>query len=120
MKRLPWTMLCLLAVLALECLPALGAAEQGELLWQIGKPDNNTAELALGPKDYAKFTEDPLFVVGRSDAKQDWPYVQPGPGDAWAEGRPHDFSIVFTLKQKPAGRVPPGRGPGRHARPHAA
>ena len=103
MRRLPWTMFCSLAALVLGCLPALGAADEGTLLWQIGKADNNTAELALGPKGYARFSADPLFVVGRSDPKQDWPYVQPGPGDAWAEGRPHDFSIVFTLKQKPAG-----------------
>ncbi len=79
----------------------LTLAEQSRLLWQIGAPDNKTTEFALGPKDYANFADDPLYVVGVSDAKRDWPYVQPGPADGWAGARRHTFTICFGLKQKP-------------------
>ena len=40
------------------------SAGQSVLLWQIGTADDNTAELALGPKDYANYAGDPLFVNG--------------------------------------------------------
>lgn len=59
--------------------------------------DGGNAEFALAPKDYARFREDGFFVVGRSEATRDWPYVQPGPADAWAGGVPHTFSVVFGL-----------------------
>jgi hypothetical protein len=84
----------------LSCQPA--SAEQTRLLWQIGTRNNGTAGFALGPKNYANFTDDPLFVVGVSRAKEDWPYVQPGPADAWAGARRHTFTICFGLKEKPA------------------
>jgi alpha-mannosidase len=73
-------------------------------LWQIGIKDKNTAEFALGPNGYAQFGEDPVFMVGVSDAKKDWPYVQPGPQDAWAKSRQHSFSICFALKDKPSAK----------------
>ena len=81
----------------------LVAAPEGkaELLWEIGKADNDTGEFALGPDGYAKFQEDPVYVVGRCEAGKDWPYAQPGPHDVWAGGRPHTFSIVFGLKEAP-------------------
>ncbi|OHB70156.1 MAG: hypothetical protein A2V70_14855 [Planctomycetes bacterium RBG_13_63_9] len=108
LRLFPITVLLATVLLAAVLLPTVltglcpgQSAGQSALLWQIGTADDNTAELALGPKDYADYAGDPLFVVGRSVPKQDWPYVQPGPGDAWAEGRQHDSSIVFTLKQKP-------------------
>lgn len=86
--------LCLLLTAALSA----GAAD-GRLLWQIGKPDHNNAEFALAPGGYAQFTNDALFIAGKSDAKQDWPYVQPGPDDAWAGGRQHTFTIIFGVIQ---------------------
>jgi alpha-mannosidase len=83
------------------CLPAF-AAGANALLWQIGKADHNTAEFALGPGGWnqysARFPHDVLFVVGQSDAKRDWPYVQPGPVDTWAGGKSHTFAILFGLK----------------------
>jgi hypothetical protein len=88
------------------CLSPGQAAESGtapsEFLWQIGRPDRGNAEFALAPDQYAKFLEDGFYVVGRSDAKRDWPYVHPGPLDAWAGGRPHTFSVVFGLAAAPA------------------
>ena len=75
----------------------LGAAE-ASTLWQIGKPDDNRG-LALAPADYSAFEEDGFFIVGSSDAKEAWPYVQPGPTDDWAGSRAHKFTIVFGVKQ---------------------
>jgi alpha-mannosidase len=79
---------------------------QAKLLFQIGKPDNNTAEFALGPdrsNQYSvTFPRDALFVAGQSDPKQDWPYIQPGPADTWAGGRSHTFTILFGVKTTPA------------------
>ena len=82
--------------------PAVG---QDKLLWEIGKADNNTAEFALGPdrsNQYSvTFPHDVLFVAGQSDPKQDWSYIQPGPADAWAGGKSHTFTILFSLKTAP-------------------
>jgi len=83
------------------CLPGLAAGDN-TLLWQIGKADNDTVEFALGPdrsNQYsATFPNDALFVAGQSDPKKDWPYIQPGPADAWAGGKSHTFTILFGLK----------------------
>jgi hypothetical protein len=80
---------------------ALAAAGESKLLWEIGKADNDTREFALAPGGYAKFKDDGFFVVGQSDPKRDWPYVQPGPTDAWAGSRSHEFRILFALKAAP-------------------
>lgn len=84
-------------LILLATIPAFAA--DSRLLWQIGQPDTNNAEFALAPKNYAEFKHDALFIVGESDAKRDWPYVQPGPVDGWAGGRAHIFSVVFGVKQ---------------------
>ncbi len=82
---------------------------EGKVLWQIGKNDNNTAEFALGPdrsNQYSvTFPNGAMFVADQSDAKQDWPYIQPGPADVWAGGKSHSFRIVFGLEAKPDGGV---------------
>ena len=71
-------------------------------LWQIGTSDNDTAEFSLGPKDYRRYRQPDVFVVGCSTPKKDWPYVQPGPVDrGWAPGEPQTFVILFGLKAAP-------------------
>ena len=70
---------------------------QASVLWQIGAPDRGNAEFALAPADYHRFQDDAFFVVGQSEAKHDWPYVQPGPADGWAGGRAHTFTVLFGL-----------------------
>ena len=81
------------------------ACAQTRLFWQIGKADNNTAEFALGPdrsNQYSvSFARDALFIAGQSDAKQDWPYIQPGPADVWAGSKSHTFRILFGVKTAP-------------------
>lgn len=74
-------------------------------LWRIGQPDGSMADLALDAADFVKypiqFPVGPMYVVGRSDAKHDWPHVHPGPLDTWAGGRPHTFTITFGLRARP-------------------
>ncbi|MGE5361450.1 MAG: polysaccharide lyase family protein, partial [Bacteroidales bacterium] len=95
-------------LLILACMfAALSIALDGQrqpdstVLWSIGATDGNYAEFALAPKGYRQLREDGVFVVGRSDAARDWPYVQPGPQDGWAGSRRHAFSVIFTLKATP-------------------
>ncbi len=82
-------------------------------IWSIGKNDNSSADLALGPADYKKFLskdfgfEDRFFLIGRSDAAVDFPYVLPGPDDTWggtwgtSGWRTHEINILFALKSFP-------------------
>lgn len=79
----------------------LWAAESQPFLWQIGTADDDTAEFALAPKGYERYGEDPMFIIGVSDPKRDWPYVHPGPQDNWAGDRSHTFTILFSLKAAP-------------------
>lgn len=95
-----WTLLVLASVLLLAFSSRL-AAEDAPWLWQIGQPDNSNGEFALAPAGSAQFKQDAFFVIGRSDAKRDWPYVHPGPQDSWAGERQHTFSILFGLKTPP-------------------
>ena len=101
MRRCFWVVACWTSVWMVACVFLPAMADDAKLLWQIGTPDDNTAEFALAPNGYGKFREDPLFVIGVSDERRDWPYVHPGPADTWAEGRPHAFSIVFAIDEKP-------------------
>ncbi|CAN5395716.1 glycoside hydrolase family 38 C-terminal domain-containing protein [soil metagenome] len=68
----------------------------GGPLWQIGTPDGKPRELGLSPKGYAQYAEDPLFLAGSSNTGV-WPYVLPGPDDAWAGSRSHRSDVGFGL-----------------------
>jgi alpha-mannosidase len=94
-------MLAILTVIALTPLTGLEAQTATNLLWQIGEPDGKGAEFALAPDGYAQYGADPFFVIGQSDPKRDWPYVQPGPADSWAGSQPHTFSVLFGLRETP-------------------
>jgi alpha-mannosidase len=84
--------------------PALAAST---LLWEIGRPDNANTDLALAPSGYAQFRQDGFFVVGQSDPQSAWPYVHPGPADAWAGSQSHTFTVLFQLETANASE--PGR-----------
>ncbi len=96
MKEINRTTCC--GVLLAAAMMAFGA-QAGHVVWQIGTKDGTGNEFALAPNKYERFVEadfgwdDKYFLVGRSDAKKDFPYVLPGVNDAWAGS---------------------GRGPGRH------
>ena len=85
--------------LIVPLLISAGPARAGDLgdvrLLQLGTPDHNTAEFAGAPQAYEPFGADPVFVAGFSDPRRDWPYAHPGPMDAWAGNRSHEFSVLF-------------------------
>ena len=101
MNRLSPKLLLLLALPLLAAFSTVGADRHQ--LWQIGQPDQSGAEFALAPAGWAQFKDDAFFVVGKSDAKRDWPYVQPGVDDAWAGGQAHTFRILFGVAQPATG-----------------
>ncbi len=96
-----------LAFLLLCGIAAGGADPAPHVLWHIGTRDNDTREFKLAPKGYNRFPaavpQDPIFLIGRSDPKHDWPYTHPGPVDFWAAGRRHTFTILFALATPPQG-----------------
>ena len=87
---------------------ACGAAMAGEeVVWRIGTPDRSYRELAIAGdyESYAKRWQarPPVFVVGKSAARQAWPFIHPGPADAWAGHRVHAFRVRFELGEAPKG-----------------
>ncbi len=83
-------------------LTTLALADDRHPLWSIGTDDNSGAEFALAPNQYGNYSADGFFVIGQSDPRQHWPYVQPGPVDAWGGGKSHTFEIAFGLKSLPS------------------
>ncbi len=83
------------------------ASATESVVWQIGQPDKTYAEFAIArnyPAFQGRFGGQPVvFEIGRSDAARDWPFIQPGPVDAWAGSRPHPFTIRFNLPETPRG-----------------
>src|SRR5690554_3931886 len=83
------------------------------VIWQIGIKDSSAVEFALAPGDYQKFLnedfgwEDRFFLVGKSNPKEDFPYILPGPDDTWggtsrtAGIRTHVLNILFRMKSIP-------------------
>lgn len=93
----------------LAALPVRGGDRPMQLLWNIGSPDNSTAEFALAPANYEGFTgpfgdPDDIFFIERSKPGEHWPYVLPGTVDAWAgsthwgRNRMHVLPIGFQLE----------------------
>jgi alpha-mannosidase len=111
LQRLRWVWLAagLVASGTTRVAAASGETKPEELkaLWTIGTSDRDCAEFALAPdgwREYrTRFADDAVFIVGRSDVRQDWPYVHPGPADAWAGSRQHTFVVFFGLKAPPTG-----------------
>lgn len=93
---------CLYFLAVFLSLPFLFASSQK--IFQIGRVDSSYKEFALAGEynSYlAKFPSDVDFKVGLSKEEIDFPYVHPGPSDAWAGGRPHTFRIEFNLDHIP-------------------
>jgi predicted alpha-1,2-mannosidase len=102
----------LIFFLATFCINTLFS--QDNIIWQIGKPDNSSAEFALSQGEYEKFLEndfgweDRFYLIGNSNEKTDFPFVLPGAYDYWggtsglAGIRPHEINILFGIKSKPA------------------
>lgn len=87
--------------------------EKGQQVWNIGVADTSAVDLALGPDRYKDFLandfgfEDRYYLVGKSNAKESFPYVLPGPADQWggtwstAGLRTHESNILFGLDKLP-------------------
>jgi len=75
-------------------------------LWRIGEADGSWQEFAIAGKyaDYqARFPNDVDFQIGKSDPGRDWPFIHPGPNDAWAGTRRHPFRVDFDVASVPTG-----------------
>ncbi len=93
-----------IAILTLCAAVLVGACSAGaETLWSLGRADETGAEFALGG-NYAEypnqFPNDAVFTVGRS-APSAWPFIHPGPADAWAGAKTHTLRIEFELGSIP-------------------
>ncbi|MCK7554073.1 polysaccharide lyase family protein [Chitinophaga sedimenti] len=82
-------------------------------IWEIGRNDNSSKGMALAPNSYKDFLpkdfgwEDRFFLINHSTPQNDWPYVLPGPKDAWGGTSPtagirtHHANILFGLEATP-------------------
>lgn len=92
----------LFAVVGFHLLGLAARAAGNPTVFSIGVPDGDYHDLAIAGKyaAYARqFADDVHYVVGQSDPRRDWPYIQPGPADNWAGNRTHPFQIHFQLAQ---------------------
>lgn len=88
-----------------------------DIIWQIGENDNSALEFALAPDQYKRFLEkdfgyeDRYFLVGKSELQRDFPYILPGPEDAWggtweySGWRTHEVNILFGLDNLPENKI---------------
>ena len=106
----------LVLFLSLVCFSLPGSAKgERTTIWQIGTKDRSARELALAPDRYRSYLqedfgwEDRFFLVGVSDPAVSFPYVLPGPADAWvgsgwgAGSRSCYQTIYFDLRKKGKG-----------------
>ena len=94
---------------------AASVSASAHVVWQIGVKDGTGNEFALAPGGYNDFLqhdfgwENNYFLVGRSDAKKDFPYVLPGINDRWAGSgspagrRTQQVNILFDIAKKGTG-----------------
>lgn len=71
-------------------------------LWQIGAFDQSSHEFS-DSFDFAGRDHNPTFTVGESNPAKDWPAFQPGSEVKAAGGRPHPYTILFSLSGPPRG-----------------
>lgn len=86
----------------------------GRVLWQIGRPDGTAAEYRHGD-DYRhwglwrnypeEFPHDVDFVIGRSDDRRDWNYVQPAVPNVDGTWWLPTWTIRFAVERALRGRA---------------
>ncbi len=101
-----------LAVAALLVLIS-SCTQQSKVIWQIGQDNNSGNEFALSNNGYNDYIandfgwEDKYYLVGRSDASKDWPYIIPGTSDTWggtwgtSGWRSSTLNILFGVEELP-------------------
>lgn len=88
--------------LTVFCITSSYGIESNEsLLWSIGTVDKSDAEFAGFPDRYNAIKGDVVYRVGLSIPQKNWLYMQAGPVDAWAGGKKHKCSVLFSLKNLP-------------------
>lgn len=87
-----------------------GSSLNQNTIWKIGENDNQADDMALYPASYEKFLEhdfgyeDRYFLIGKSDTRKEFPFVLPGPKNAWggtgrtAGIRSHFLTLAFELQ----------------------
>ncbi|MFQ6133526.1 MAG: polysaccharide lyase family protein [Armatimonadota bacterium] len=92
---------CLATLLALLTATACHA----QPLWEIGSFDNDFAEFASAAEGYGNYTQafpnDADFTVGEDEPARAFPFILPGPADAWAGRKGHTLTIRFTAPEPP-------------------
>ncbi len=77
-------------------------------IMQVGTLDGRPDEFALAPDGWAQwastFSSDVRFRAGQDDPAQAFPFIHPGPIDAWAGHMRHTFTIDFQLADVPPGQ----------------
>lgn len=113
MKHLPHFFIASLVFLFPVLLCQTQVFAQESVVWQIGRDDNRATDMALYPESFDKFLEhdfgyeDRYFLIGSSDAQKEFPFVLPGPKNAWggtghtAGIRSHFITLIFELDQVP-------------------
>ncbi len=94
--------LAIVVVFAWGVVPGLA---QSKTLWQIGNFDQSSEEFgsSFGIAPTSDLRADPVYRVGQSDWKKDWPGFQPGSANGLAGGREHPFNVIFSLDHAPRG-----------------
>ena len=90
---------------------ATGAYGQQAVIWTIGEKDNQADDMALYPNKFEEFLshdfgyEDRYFMIGNSESSTQFPFVLPGPDNAWggtgrtAGIRSHFITLGFELEE---------------------
>ncbi|MHB8971204.1 MAG: glycoside hydrolase family 38 N-terminal domain-containing protein [Pirellulaceae bacterium] len=90
--------------LALSVLLTAGEPKQ---VMTVGSLDGKVDGFALAPDGWGKwgstFQADVRFRVGTDDPALAFPFIHPGPMDAWAGNTSHTFNVDFPLEEVPAG-----------------
>jgi hypothetical protein len=78
-----------------------------EPVFRLGVHDDSYREFALAHEGYGafrqRFAPTAVFRVGTDAAADAFPYLHPGPTDAWAGSAPHPIAIEFGLDAAAAG-----------------
>ncbi len=103
MKKMPSLFRGILLA-ALLSLAQPSMARAGETtLWEIGQFNQSSEEFGLSFPASDSLPSDPVYHVGQSDWKKDWPAFHPGSANGMAGGREHPFVVIFALNQPPKG-----------------
>ncbi|WP_161606200.1 polysaccharide lyase family protein [Microlunatus speluncae] len=80
-------------------------SHSGDPLAEVGDFDGRTLEFRFAPNKYPSIpTSYPnaiIEVVHSADAAARWPYLLPGPGDAWAGRRAYSLDWIVELAEPP-------------------